>query len=129
VRLPEWLRLAVPAKAIPPLWPPWPRTTGGSGREEKESKALSFTEPAGYAEKAECIVSMIMRLPDPAHSPSGQEEMGMEINEITSRIINGAMAVHTTLGPGLLESVYQECLRIELESVGLRAEKEIPGTG
>ena len=63
--------LTVPAKAIPSLWPPWARTTGGSGREEKESKALSLTEPAGYAEKARCFVSMIMRLPDPAHSPFG----------------------------------------------------------
>jgi len=30
--------------------------TGGSGREEKEPKALSLTEPAGYAEKAKMFL-------------------------------------------------------------------------
>jgi len=50
----------------------------------------------------------------------------MDINEITSQIIKAAMAVHTQLGPGLLESVYQECLRIELEEMGLHVQKEAP---
>jgi len=50
----------------------------------------------------------------------------MDINEITSQIIKAAMAVHTQLGPGLLESVYQECLRIELEETGLHVQKETP---
>jgi len=50
----------------------------------------------------------------------------MDINEITSQIIKAAMAVHTQLGPGLLESVYQECLRIELEEMDLHVQKEAP---
>ncbi|MCX5811139.1 MAG: GxxExxY protein [Proteobacteria bacterium] len=33
---------------------------------------------------------------------------------------------HSALGPGLLESVYQECFKIELEDDDLRVEKEIP---
>jgi GxxExxY protein len=38
----------------------------------------------------------------------------MEINEVTRAIIGAAIEVHRTLGPGLLESVYEECLAREL---------------
>jgi len=41
------------------------------------------------------------------------QQNSMELNELTSKIINAAITVHNTIGPGLLESVYQECLRIE----------------
>ena len=40
----------------------------------------------------------------------------MEINEITGSIIDLAMKVHTALGPGLLESAYEACLKYELTS-------------
>ena len=38
-----------------------------------------------------------------------------EIEELTERVIGCAIEVHRTLGPGLLESIYQECLIIELK--------------
>ena len=38
----------------------------------------------------------------------------MEINEITKRIIGCAIQVHKSLGPGLLEVAYEECLSYEL---------------
>lgn len=52
----------------------------------------------------------------------------MEINEITEKIIGCAIEVHRTLGPGLLESVYESALCIELERVGLRfqQQKQLP---
>jgi GxxExxY protein len=50
----------------------------------------------------------------------------MRVNDITSGIIRSAINVHQTLGPGLLESVYQECLAIELTELGLRFEKQFP---
>jgi GxxExxY protein len=50
----------------------------------------------------------------------------MDINELTSKIIKAAMTVHNTIGPGLLESAYQECLRMELEDMGLRIQQEVP---
>lgn len=37
----------------------------------------------------------------------------MDINQISSQIIKAAIQVHKTLGPGLLESVYQSCMGIE----------------
>lgn len=47
-----------------------------------------------------------------------------EINEIAYRIIGCAIEVHKHLGPGLLESIYQECLIEELISNGLKVESE-----
>ena len=50
----------------------------------------------------------------------------IDVNELTSKIISAAIAVHSGIGPGLLESVYQQCLRVELEDMGLRAQVEVP---
>jgi GxxExxY protein len=49
-------------------------------------------------------------------------------NELSRIILNEAFKVHTELGPGLLESVYEKCLLIELNEIGLFVErqKEIP---
>lgn len=46
------------------------------------------------------------------------------IDELTGRIIGAAVEVHTALGPGLLESVYHECLNIELKHFGLNVERD-----
>jgi len=50
----------------------------------------------------------------------------MELNELSSKIIKAAINVHKELGPGLLESVYQKCMVIELKLMGLEAQSEIP---
>ncbi|MFC7377832.1 GxxExxY protein [Brevundimonas sp. GCM10030266] len=41
------------------------------------------------------------------------------------RVLNAAFAVHTALGPGLLESVYEACLAEELRLAGLRVERQV----
>ena len=48
----------------------------------------------------------------------------MKINDITGKILNAAYKVHSALGPGLLESSYQACMKFELEKVGLQVELE-----
>jgi GxxExxY protein len=48
----------------------------------------------------------------------------MSENELTGKIIGCAIKVHNTLGPGLLESAYKECLNYELIKSGLIVEKE-----
>lgn len=48
----------------------------------------------------------------------------MTENEISQLIIGCAIKVHTTLGPGLLESAYEECLYYELIKEGLKVEKQ-----
>ena len=45
---------------------------------------------------------------------------------LTERIIRHAIKVHRTLGPGLLESVYQQCLCWELDRDNLKVEAEVP---
>lgn len=50
----------------------------------------------------------------------------MEINEITGQIIDSAIKVHKKLGPGLLESVYEEVLHYELVKRGLLSERQVP---
>lgn len=50
----------------------------------------------------------------------------MNINDLSGQIVNAAMNVHRELGPGLLESVYQACLVMELEAQGLNAQSEVP---
>ncbi len=50
----------------------------------------------------------------------------MEINEITHRIIGCAIEVHKALGPGLLESAYEECLAYELVKEGLEIKRQQP---
>jgi GxxExxY protein len=49
----------------------------------------------------------------------------MELNELTEIVIGCAIEVHRNLGPGLLESAYQECLIYELKTYGLYVEREI----
>jgi len=48
----------------------------------------------------------------------------MTENKISNLVIGAAIEVHRQLGPGLLESAYQECLRKELQELGLAVEKE-----
>jgi GxxExxY protein len=48
----------------------------------------------------------------------------MEINQITEKIIGCAIEVHKKLGPGLLESAYEECLVFELKAAGLCVERQ-----
>ena len=49
-----------------------------------------------------------------------------EENKLSNIILGCAIEVHKQLGPGLLESAYQECLYYELKSIGLNVQKEKP---
>jgi GxxExxY protein len=50
----------------------------------------------------------------------------MTENEVAKIIVDSAYKVHTTLGPGLLESVYEATLAYELGKRGLQAERQKP---
>ncbi len=52
----------------------------------------------------------------------------MNFDELSNRVIGCAIEVHKTLGPGLLESTYQNCLGRELELAGIifKAQPELP---
>ncbi|HKI97160.1 MAG TPA: GxxExxY protein [bacterium] len=50
----------------------------------------------------------------------------MDENEIARQVVDAAYKVHTTLGPGLLESVYEQVLAYELGQRGMRVERQVP---
>jgi GxxExxY protein len=48
------------------------------------------------------------------------------LNEITEQVIGACIEIHRQLGPGLLESAYEECLCYELAQRGIRFERQKP---
>ena len=50
----------------------------------------------------------------------------MNENQIAKEVVDAAVKVHTKLGPGLLESVYEVVLARELNHRGLRVERQVP---
>lgn len=50
----------------------------------------------------------------------------MHENPISKEIVDAAFKIHTTLGPGLLESVYESVLAYELNKRGLTIERQVP---
>jgi GxxExxY protein len=53
---------------------------------------------------------------------------GLELEDLSGRVIGCAIAVHRELGPGFLESIYENALRIELRHAGIpfRFQEEMP---
>ena len=49
-----------------------------------------------------------------------------EANRLSNAIIGAAIDVHRELGPGLLESAYEACLKYELAQKGLHVENQVP---
>jgi hypothetical protein len=77
-----------------------------------ELRALALLRPFGDGEDLAEFTGMI--------------ELG-NFDQLTEQIIGSAIAVHNTLGPGLLESIYHRCLVIELRARTLRVETDRPG--
>jgi len=52
----------------------------------------------------------------------------MDINKLSNKIIGAAIEVHKTLGPGLLESAYEQCLchELNLRILSFERQKELP---
>ena len=50
----------------------------------------------------------------------------MTENETAKIIVNSAYKIHTKLGPGLLESVYEEVLYYELAKINVSVRKQVP---
>jgi GxxExxY protein len=48
------------------------------------------------------------------------------MEDLTNRIIGLAIKVHHKLGPGFLESIYEECLAWELEHAGFALQRQVP---
>lgn len=53
-------------------------------------------------------------------------ELDGELNELSRRVIGAAIEVHRVLGPGYLESVYEEALAVELTLQGVACDRQMP---
>ena len=51
----------------------------------------------------------------------------LDVDQLTERIIGAAIRVRTELGPGFLESLYEEALSIQLRTLGIEFERQKPG--
>ncbi len=49
----------------------------------------------------------------------------MDVEEVAAEVVHAAFAVHTALGPGLLESAYEACLLHELRKRGLQCARQV----
>ena len=54
------------------------------------------------------------------------EEPSTELDQLAHRVIGAAIEVHRVLGPGLLESVYEEALCVELAQRGMGFTRQVP---
>src|SRR5579863_6770012 len=52
--------------------------------------------------------------------------MPYENDPLTEKVIGSAIEIHRQLGPGLLESAYEECLCFELQDAGLTVRRQVP---
>ena len=60
------------------------------------------------------------------HHRGAEDTEWIEINGLTERIIGAALEVHKALGPGLLESAYENCLAHEFSLAHLSFERQVP---
>ena len=49
----------------------------------------------------------------------------MHINDLTHKVIGCAYKVHNVLGPGFLEKVYENSLKLELQKLGIQAQQQV----
>ncbi|MFV9645656.1 MAG: GxxExxY protein [Desulfobacterales bacterium] len=50
----------------------------------------------------------------------------MEFDELSNKVIGCALEVHRNLGPGLLESTYEQCLAYEMKAAGMAFKLQYP---
>jgi GxxExxY protein len=63
---------------------------------------------------------------DPVHHGDTETRSKLLHEELTERVIGAAIEVHRALGPGLLESAYEECLCHELQLRGISFQRQVP---
>jgi GxxExxY protein len=74
-------------------------------------------------------VNLVKNLCEPCGKKANHQEYYlikniMTENQIAKVVFEAALKVHKVLGPGLLESAYEECLYYELQKQGIKVEKQ-----
>ena len=88
------------------------------------SRCIGIGSPcsAGDFERSMVHTPLVLRARRGFKGPQGAQ---MQLNKVSSQIIQAAITVHKELGPGLLESVYQSCIVIELENMGVKVNAQV----
>lgn len=60
------------------------------------------------------------------HEVHEEHEVEMKFDELSNMVLGCAIEVHRELGPGLLESAYEQCLAYELNKAGIRFQLQVP---
>lgn len=55
---------------------------------------------------------------------TNKDSQRQKLNELSGKVIGACIEIHRELGPGLLETAYEECLACELSKAGLRFERQ-----
>jgi GxxExxY protein len=64
--------------------------------------------------------------PEARRRAEGRAEPGVAVDSLARGVIGAALEVHRVLGPGLLESIYEEALCVELGLAGIPFERQVP---
>jgi len=68
----------------------------------------------------------VSREPPPSRQNAKATEPSAAEDSVARQVVDAAVMVHTILGPGLLESVYEQCLACELSTRGLLVACQVP---
>ncbi len=71
------------------------------------------------------LVVQTIRIKTTEYTEGTESMENIELNKISEKIIGAAIEVHKTLGPGLLESAYEACLKYELEKRDLKVLSQV----
>jgi GxxExxY protein len=69
---------------------------------------------------------MLSQRPFHAETQRNRENNMRDVNEVTREIVDAAYSVHSRIGPGLLESVYEALLGREVEQRGFTVRRQMP---
>lgn len=109
------------------------RDTEGHGEEGSWKRVLeraaSISTTSSTTRSAEDLTTEAPRHEGARRGGIVEEASGaggfVEDDELTGAIIGAAIAVHRALGPGLLESAYEQCLALELDSLSIPHRRQI----
>jgi GxxExxY protein len=99
------------------------------------NQALDDAEPAGLhhrdtetqrmADDPATVFELPPEIVPPPEPGVRREPIPPELNRLSGQVVDSAYRVHSRLGPGLLESVYEVCLAHELKQRGLSVERQV----
>jgi GxxExxY protein len=70
-------------------------------------------------------IFIVWRILDRQDTKTPRKQIPVSTDRVAQQVVDAAYAIHSTLGPGLLENVYEMCLAYELSKRGLKFRKQV----